>query len=150
MPQSLSRVIIHLVFSTRDRHPYLDPEINPRIHAYLATLCRDEDCEAYRVGGVADHVHLAVRLGRTASQSKLVENLKKKSSGWIKRQNEKYTKFYWQKGYGAFSVSPQYLDDLLRYIDGQEEHQRKESFQDEYRRFLAKYEMEYDERYVWD
>ncbi|MFT4590308.1 MAG: putative transposase [Limisphaerales bacterium] len=97
-----------------------------------------------------DHVHLAVRLGRTVSQSGLVENLKKKSSGWIKRQAEKYAKFYWQKGYGAFSVSPQYLDDLLLYIDGQEEHHRTESFQDEYRRFLKKYGIEYDERYVWD
>ena len=86
MPQSLNQVIIHIVFSTKDREPWLDPAIRPRMHAYLATVCRDCKCEAYRVGGVADHVHIAARLGRTISQSELLEKIKKTSSAWIKTQ----------------------------------------------------------------
>src|ERR1051326_2551093 len=88
MPQSLSQVIVHIVFSTKDRQEWLDVAISPRIHAYLATVCRDHDCEAYRVGGVADHVHLAVRLGRTISQADLIETIKTSSSAWIKKQGD--------------------------------------------------------------
>src|SRR6267378_2435441 len=90
MPQSLSQVIIHIVFSTKDRHPWLDPAIRPRTHAYLATVCRDCGCEAYRVGGAADHVHIAARLARTISQSELLEKIKKTSSAWIKTQGPEF------------------------------------------------------------
>ena len=116
MPQSLSQIIIHIVFSTKDRRPWLDPAIRPRMHAYLATVCRDFDCQAYRVGGVADHVHLAVRLARTVSQASLLEKIKKTSSAWIKEQGQQYQQFYWQAGYGSFSVGWSRWDDLLRYI----------------------------------
>ena len=91
MPQSLSQVLIHIVFGAKDRQPFLDPEIRPRLHAYLATVCRDSQCEAYRVGGVADHVHLAVRLARTISQSELLEKIKKTSSAWMKESNTDYS-----------------------------------------------------------
>src|SRR5437588_6691069 len=104
MPQSLSKVIVHIVFSTKDRQPCLDVAIRPRIHAYLATVSRDHGCEAYRVGGTADHVHLAVRLSRTISQADLAENIKKTSSAWIKQQGDDYRAFFWQRGYGAFSI----------------------------------------------
>ena len=120
------------------------------MHAYLATLCRDRECEAYRVGGVADHVHLAVRLGRTVSQSDLVEDIKKTSSKWIKEQGTAYQSFFWQRGYGAFSIGFSQLDALLPYIDNQEAHHRTQTFQDEYRELLRKYKIEFDERYVWD
>src|ERR1041384_4649165 len=100
MPQSLSQVILHIVFSTKDRRPWLDPAIRSRMHAYLATVCRDCDCEAYRVGGVADHVHIAARLARTISQSQLLEKIKKTSSAWIKTQRPDYASFSWQGGYG--------------------------------------------------
>ena len=96
MPQSLSQVLLHIVFSTKERQPLLDSEIRPRMHAYLATVCRDFQCEAYRVGGVADHVHLAVRLSRTISQSELLEKIKKTSSAWIKTQADQYGSFFWQ------------------------------------------------------
>jgi len=150
MPQSLSQVILHIVFSTKDRRPWLDPAIRPRMHAYLATLCRDCDCQAYRVGGAADHVHIAARLARTLSQADLLEKIKKTSSAWIKTQGEQYGSFFWQGGYGDFSIGWSQLEALVRYIDGQEQHHRTQTFQEEYRNLLQKYQVEFDERYVWD
>ncbi len=150
MPQSLSQVILHIVFSTKERCPWLDPQIRPRMHAYLATVCRDCECEAYCVGGAADHVHIAARLARTISQADLLEKIKKTSSAWIKRQGEAYRAFFWQAGYGDFSIGWSQLEDLVRYIDRQEEHHRTLTFQEEYRNLLKKYRVEFDERYVWD
>src|SRR5262249_28673024 len=150
MPQSLSQVLLHIVFSTKNREPWLDAAIRPRMHAYLATVCRDCGCEAYRVGGVADHVHVAVRLGRTISQSALLEKIKKTSLAWIKTQGPQYQSFFWQAGYGSFSIGYSQLDDLIRYVENQETHHRTKTFQEEYRELLSKYHVEFDERYVWD
>ncbi len=150
MSQSLSQVIVHIVFSTKERRPLLDPEIRGRMHAYLATVCRDCGCEAYRVGGTADHAHLALRLARTISQAELVEKIKKTSSAWIKKEGVQYASFSWQAGYGAFSIGWSQLEDLQKYIEHQEEHHRTRTFQDEYRDFLRKYHVGFDERYVWD
>ena len=108
------------------------------------------DCQAYRVGGVADHVHLAVRLSRTLSVADLVKEVKLASSKWLKEQGPEFNGFYWQQGYGAFSVGMNQKETLLHYIDTQEEHHRTRTFQEEYRDVLAKYEVVYDERYVWD
>jgi REP element-mobilizing transposase RayT len=153
MPQSLNKVILHMVFSTKDRMPLIDAEIRPRLHAYMSTVFREIDptqCQAYRVGGVADHVHIAGTQPRTVTISKLIEIVKKESSVRIKKQGEAYEKFYWQGGYGCFSVAPSQLDQLIRYIENQEEHHQTMTFQDEFRNFLGKYNIEYDERYVWD
>jgi putative transposase len=150
MPQSLSQVIVHVVSSTKDRRPWLDSEIRSRMHAYLATVCRDCGCEAYRVGGTADHVHLATRLSRTISQAGLLEQIKKTSSVWIKTQGAQYSDFHWQNGYGDFSIGWSQLEDLARYIDNQEQHHRVRTFQEEYRDLLQKYHIEFDEKYVWD
>ena len=150
MPQSLSRVIIHIIFSTKDREPWLDLDVRPRMHAYIATVCRDLNADALRVGGVADHVHIIATLPRTLAQAEMIETLKKTSSKWIKGLHSKYRRFYWQRGYGAFSVSPSQLDAVLEYVQNQEEHHRTRSFQEEYRDFLCKYGAEFDERYVWD
>ena len=149
MPQSLSQVILHIVFSTQDRRPWLDPPIRPRMHAYLATVCRDSHCEAYRVGGAAAHVHIAARLARTISQADLLEKIKKTSSAWIKSQGKQYRTFFCQGGYGDFSIGWSQLDGLMRYINRQEQRHRKQSFEDEYRNLLRKYHVEFDERYVW-
>jgi putative transposase len=150
MPQSLSQVVLHLVFSTKGRNPWLDPAIRPRLHGYLATVCRNCDCEAYRVGGASDHVHIAARLGRTLSQAELVEGIKKTSSAWIKQQGTQYRGFHWQKGYGCFSVGWSQLEALVRYIDRQEERHRRQTFQEEYLAMLKKYHVKFDERHVWD
>jgi putative transposase len=150
MPQSLSQVILHVIFSTKDREPWIDEAVDARLHAYLATVARDAGCVAYRVGGASDHVHLAVSLPRTLTQADLVEKLKVSSSLWIKQLDERLAGFYWQRGYGVFSVSASHLDALIKYIDSQRAHHRVKTFQDEYREFLKKYQIEWDERYVWD
>ncbi len=150
MPQSLSHVIIHLVWSTKYRERNLTPEVRPALHAYLATVARNVECPCYRVNGVEDHVHLAVRLSRTITQAQLVEELKTSSSKWLKTQGPHLEQFTWQRGYAAFSVYYKEVDRLIAYIDGQEEHHRKQDFQEEYRTLLREHDMEFDERYVWD
>ena len=150
MPQSLSKVIIHVIFSTKNREPWLDSTIRLRMHAYLATICRDLGGEALCVGGVADHVHIVTTLPRTLSQAQMIEGIKKPSSKWIKALGARYRGFFWQRGYGAFSVSPSQLDAVLQYVGTQEEHHRSCTFQEEYRELLRRHGLEFDERYVWD
>lgn len=150
MPQSLSHIILHIIFSTRNREPMIDASIRPRLHAYIATVCRDQGCHAYRVGGVADHVHIVTTFSRTITVAKLIEHVKKVSSSWMKKQNGPYGGFFWQRGYGVFSVSPADLDAVVAYVEDQEAHHRTTTFQEELRKFFKKYGVEYDERYVWD
>ena len=150
MPQSLSLVIVHLVFSTKERAACLGPSVRPSLHAYLATVSRNAGCECYRAGGVADHVHLAILLSRTVTLAALVEELKTSSSKWLKTQQSALGGFAWQRGYGSFSVGPADLEAVIAYIDHQEEHHRTRTFQEEYRAFLNQYEVVFDERYVWD
>ena len=150
MPQSLSKVIVHIVFSTKDREPWLDENVRPRMHAYLATICRDLGAEFVHVGGVADHVHIITTLPRTLSQAQLIEHTKKTSSKWIKAINTRYRGFSWQRGYGAFSASPSQLETVVQYVDSQLEHHRTRTFQEEYREILRKHRVDFDERYVWD
>ena len=150
MPQSLSNVVIHLIFSTKDREPLIGPDLRTRLYAYLAAVARNAGCEAYRIGGVSDHVHLAIRLSRTLSIANLVEALKTSSSKWVKTEAPGLKAFSWQRGYGCFSIGHSDLDALCAYIDSQEEHHKKRTFQDEYRSYLAQYDVQYDEAYVWD
>ena len=117
MPQSLSKVVLHIIFSTKDREPWLGLHVRPRMHAYLATVCRDLGAEVVRVGGVADHVHIVTTLPRTVSQAQLIEQIKKVSSKWIKTLDARYRGFFWQRGYGAFSVSLSQLETLLQYVE---------------------------------
>jgi len=148
MPQTLSVNLVHIIFSTKGRLPVIRDEIAPDLQAYLAATARRLGCECFRVGGVADHVHLAVRLAPTKTSADLVSELKTASSKWMKTQS--VPEFAWQRGYGLFSVSPADLDALTRYIDTQKAHHAKRSFQDEMRAFFEKYHMSFDERYVWD
>ncbi|MDP2886247.1 MAG: IS200/IS605 family transposase [Ignavibacteria bacterium] len=151
MPQSLAKVLIHIVFSTKHRYPFLtDKNIRSEMHAYLGGTCNELDCPVLTVGGVADHVHILCILSRNVSIAKLVGDVKRGSSKWIKTKGRRLTKFAWQNGYGAFSVGQSEVERVKAYIGGQEEHHRKRTFQDEYRSFLKDYGVEYDERYVWD
>jgi REP element-mobilizing transposase RayT len=151
MPQSLSKVnILHIIFSTKNREPWLDSAVRPRMHAYLATICRDQGVELVHVGGVADHVHFLTTLPRTLSQAQMVEQIKKKSSKWIKALDARYRGFFWQRGYAAFSVSPSQFEVVLRYIDTQPEHHRTHTFQEEYRKLLRRHGVNIDEHHVWD
>jgi putative transposase len=151
MPQSLAQIHLHLVFSTKNRYPFqLDHQYRDAMHAYLATVCSTMESPSLRVGGVADHVHLLVSFGRVGSVAELIRELKRSSSKWIKTQSKDLGKFEWQHGYGAFSVSPSHVEVLIEYIKNQETHHRKMTFQDEFRKLLKKYSVQYDERYVWD
>jgi REP element-mobilizing transposase RayT len=151
MPQSLAQIYLHLVFSTKDRIRFFQNlPFREMVHAYLAGACRNLDCPPLIVGGVEDHVHILCKLGKTTSVSILVRELKRESSKWVKEQSRDLQSFYWQMGYGAFSISPGHVDILTAYITDQEEHHKTETFQDEFRRLLQKYKIEYDERYVWE
>jgi len=149
MPQSLSVVYIHLVFSTKERRPFLrDSKLRQSLHAYLGEVSKRLDCAPIVVGGVEDHVHLLARFGRTITQAEWVKELKRVSSDWIQKQG--IEDFQWQSGYADFSVSQSNLPEVKDYIARQEEHHQKRSFQDELRAFLRKHGMEWDERYLWD
>jgi putative transposase len=151
MPQSLAQVYLHIVFSTKDRYPWLkSKELQADVHAYMAATLNNMDCPCLIVGGVEDHVHILCRLGRTITIADVVRDIKRASTGMLADRGEALMGFHWQNGYGAFSISPAHVEALTAYIRNQEEHHRKESFQDEYRRLLRKYGMEFDERYVWD
>ncbi|REJ96069.1 MAG: IS200/IS605 family transposase [Planctomycetota bacterium] len=151
MPQSLAQIYLHIIFSTKDRRPFLqDADLRSALHAYLAGACNNLECPAIEVGGVEDHVHVLCRLGRVLTIADLLRELKKESSKWVKDRSSDLQAFSWQTGYGAFSVSPSHVEPLRTYIATQAEHHRRETFQDEFRRLLRKYGVEYDERYVWD
>jgi putative transposase len=151
MPQSLSAVFVHLIFSTKERRPFLrDPKIRTTTHQYLAGISKQLDCDPVMVGGVQDHVHMLCRLGRTISQSDWIKEVKRVSSAWLKEQSPDLRAFEWQGGYADFGVSVSNLDLVRTYIERQEEHHRKISFQDELRLLLKKHRLEWDEKYLWD
>lgn len=150
MPQSLTKLYAHLVFSTKNRTPYLDEEIRPRVHSYLATVVRNLDSRWVAVGGVADHVHILFDLAKLHAPVEFVEQTKRESSKFIKTLGARYQDFYWQRGYGMFSVGPAQLHQAEAYVRNQAEHHQVKSFQEEFREFLTQYEIEFDERFVWD
>ena len=148
MPQSLTFLLVHVVFSTKDRRPYIRDDLQLHLHAYLAMVARGLHCECYRAGGVADHVHLAIGLSRQITVADLVSKLKTSSSQWMKTQG--VPQFAWQRGYGAFSLGRSEQDALVSYIERQAEHHRKISFQDELRAILDRYGIARDEEHLWD
>ena len=146
-----AQIYLHVVFSTKHRVPYLqDPALRERTHGYLAGACHNLGSPSIIVGGVEDHVHVLCRLSKTLGASELVRELKRESSKWLKEQSAELASFYWQSGYGAFAVSRSNEDEVAAYVADQEEHHRVRTFQDEFRAFLRKHEIEFDERYLWD
>lgn len=151
MPQSLADVLIHLVFSTKERRALLQHNaLRPEMHRYLAGISNNLECPAVIVGGATDHVHILANLSRTLTVAEWVKELKRASSLWAKQKSTQWNLFQWQAGYGAFSVSQSQKDRVRKYIQSQEEHHRKLSFQDELRQLLKKHEIAFDEQYVWD
>jgi putative transposase len=150
MPQSLARVLVHIIFSTKNRSPFIQLEIEKELFAYQAAILRNNGSPALIINGTEDHVHILCSLSRTMTMSDLVQEVKKRSSKWIKTKGEEHGTFAWQNGYGAFSIGESAVTELKRYIARQKEHHRKRSFQEEYRAILKQYGVEYDERYVWD
>lgn len=150
MPQSLVKNVIHLIFSTKERKPFLSESVRSDLHCYMATVLKNMDCPALIINSVEDHIHILFLLHRTMALSSAVGEIKKTSSKWIKTQSPQLETFSWQAGFGAFSVSESNIPAVKEYIQRQQEHHRKLSFQDELRSFMDKHGVEYDERYLWD
>lgn len=150
MPQSLASILVHLVFSTKGREPWLADDFRDELHAYIGGTVASSGGVLLRAGSVADHIHLLLGHPRTMSPADLVQNIKTSSSKWLKQRDKCLAAFHWQGGYGIFSISPGHRAAVESYIVGQAEHHRKVTFQEEYRRMLSKYGVEWDERYVWD
>lgn len=150
MPQSLSQIYIHIIFSTKHRMPFIDIGIADELYAYLGGTCKSLDCPPIKVGGYRDHIHILCKLSKKILLISLLENVKKSSSKWMKTKDKRYMDFYWQDGYAAFSVNQAETDSVANYIERQEEHHRNKTFQEECREFFDKYSIDYDERYVWD
>jgi REP element-mobilizing transposase RayT len=151
MPQSLAKILVHTVFSTKDRRPFLrDRALRGELHRYLGGILTNHDCQPIIIGGVEDHVHILSTLSRTYEAAEMVKEIKRGSSLWLKTKSPGLNDFAWQNGYGIFSIGFSQVGMVRDYIAGQEKHHRKVSFQDEFREFLKRYEIEFDERYVWD
>lgn len=150
MPQSLACLHIHLIFSTKNRAPLITDGVRDALHGYMATVLQNLNCIPLRINSVEDHAHLLFNLARTVPLSKAVEDTKKASSKWIKTQGHEFDTFSWQSGYGAFAVSESNLETVRQYIADQRKHHRKKTFQEEYRQFLQRHRIDFDERYVWD
>src|ERR1035437_3428373 len=151
MPQSLAKILVHTVFSTKDRRPFLrDKPLRDELHRYLGGILTNLDCQPVIVGGVEDHVHLLCALSRTCEAAAMVKEVKRSSSLWLKTKSPDLADFAWQNGYGIFFIGFSQIESVRDYIAGPEEHHRKVSFQDEFRQLLRRYEIEFDERYVWD
>ena len=150
MPQSLARLHVHLVFSTKNREPFITDAVRASLHAYMATVLRNSGCPAVLINSAVDHMHILFELGRTVAVSAAVEEVKTSSSKWLKTQGPEFSRFAWQTGYGAFSVSESNVAAVRDYIANQAEHHRVKSFQEEYRAFLTKHGVVFNERFMWD
>jgi putative transposase len=150
MPQSLSSILIHLVFSTKHREPFITAEIEADLHDYLGGIFRGCECPSLLIGGTVNHIHALFVLSRTKTVASVVEDVKSSSSKWIKTKGALWQSLQWQAGYGAFSVSQSGLEKVKSYIANQKQHHGQTTFQDEYRSLCKKHGIEIDERYVWD
>jgi REP element-mobilizing transposase RayT len=150
MGQSLVKNYIHIVFSTKNREPLILRKYEAELYSYVAGICSNYECQPIKIGGYYDHVHVLCMLSKKVALMNFVKEIKRESSLWMKTKDESLIHFYWQDGYGGFSVSPNDVEKVSTYITNQHEHRSRHTFQDEYRKILKKYKVEYDERYVWD
>ncbi len=150
MSQTLVKNLIHLVYSTKHRQCWIPKDVKEKLYAYQAGIFRERDSPALVISGVEDHVHALFSLSKNHALKKIVEEVKKGSSKWMKAEGPKNPEFYWQSGYAGFSVSQSKVEEVRRYIENQEEHHREITFQDELRELFKRHGIEYDERYVWD
>ena len=150
MGQSLVKNYMHLIFSTKLREPFIYSPFEDELHSYLAGICKSLECQPIKIGGYTDHVHILCLLSKKIALMNLLEEVKSHSSKWMKTKDKALNNFYWQNGYGAFSVNPNDVDSVIAYIENQHEHHRNISYQDEFRLILKNNNVAYDERYVWD
>lgn len=149
MPQSLVKILVHTVFSTKNRVDLIVPEIEDRLFGYIRGIVENNKSKLIIAGGTSNHIHLLISLGKTIDISDLMGDIKRDSSVWIKEQGD-YRDFYWQEGYGAFSIGQSQVSRVITYIRNQKQHHAKQDFESEFRGLLRKYDLDYDERYVWD
>jgi len=150
MPQALAKIYLHLIFSTKNRERSLPDDIRADLHSYMGGILNGLGCSPIEINTEPDHAHILFVMTRTETVSNVVGQLKKSSNDWLRNRDRQFRDFYWQGGYGVFSVSHSSVEDVRQYIRGQREHHKQVSFQDEFRAFLKRYEIEFDERYVWD
>lgn len=149
MGQSLVKNYIHIVFSTKNQKSLIYSPYEQELHSYLGGICKKLECQPIMIGGYTDHIHILCMLSKKIALMKLIEEVKSHSSKWMKTKDKSLKNFYWQDGYGTFSVNPSEVDTVIKYISNQHQHHIKKTFQEEYRAFLKKYKVDYDERYVW-
>jgi REP element-mobilizing transposase RayT len=149
MPQSFSALHCHVIFSTKHRQPQITSELQPRVFEYIGGILRSNSSALVAAGGIPNHVHLLISLGRSLAIADAIRLIKTNSSGWI-HDELKLREFQWQNGYGAFAVSYSNIDQAKTYLANQEQHHCNTSFQDEFREFLRRHNLEWDERHVWD
>ena len=150
MPQSLAKIYVHLVFSTKNRGRVLSDDIRTGLHAYMGGTLNGLGCSPIEINTEPDHAHLLFAMTRTETLSNVVGQVKKSANDWLRARGPQFMNFFWQGGYGAFSVSQSAMEEVRKYIRNQREHHQQISFQDEFRAFLKRYEIEFDERYIWD
>jgi putative transposase len=149
MPQSLVKILAHIVFSTKDRVNLITPEIETQLFAYISGIIKNNGARLIIGGAASDHAHLLASIGRI-DVGELIGDVKRDSSLWIKKQDKQFAKFYWQRGYGLFSIGQSQVPAVSRYIQNQREHHKQQTFQDEFRALCRRYDVEFDERYCWD
>jgi putative transposase len=150
MGQSLVKQYTHIIFSTKYQQPLIIDSIEEELYKYIGGICRNLDCSPVVVGGYKNHVHILCLLSKKVALMKLLETVKTNSSKWVKTLDNRLSNFYWQNGYGAFSIDSRQTDKTEKYIKNQRDHHRVKTFQEEYLAILKEYNMEYDERYLWD
>jgi putative transposase len=150
MSHSLVKDYTHIVFSTKLQNPFLISPLEDELYRYMSGICKNLDCQPVAVGGNLDHVHILCVHSKKITLIKLIEEIKSHSSKWVKTKSYGFADFYWQSGYGSFSVCPCCIDRISNYIRRQHEHHKKMTFREEYLKILKKYNVEYDERYLWD
>ena len=150
MPQSLVKNYLHIVFSTKYRNDFIDEGIEQELYSYISVICKDFESKALQIGGTDNHIHILCRLSQKILLMKLVQEVKAHSSKWIKTKGKKYENFFWQDGYGAFSVSEKDVQMITNYIKKQRQHHQKQDFKKELIKILEKHKMKYDEKYLWD
>lgn len=150
MAQTFVKLYVHIIFSTKNRADLIRPEIEEELFSYIGGITNNNKSKLLSAGGTENHIHLLVSMSKNIELSKLVGDIKRDSSKWIKTKGKDFNLFQWQDGYGAFSVGHTQIADVKKYIAKQKEPHASDSFEDEFRYFLNKYEMDYDERYVWD
>ena len=147
MPQSLVKILVHVVFSTKNRAELISPEFESELFSYIHGIVHNHNSKLICANGTANHIHLLISLGKTIHISELIGHIKRSSSAWLKQYD---ADFYWQEGYGAFSIAESQVQDVMHYIEDQKRHHSASDFKSEFLSLLEKYQVEYDERYVWD